>query len=64
MTGYAPGDPERKAKELRAAINDKTMTEADAIDALATWAEEVGLNITRQGAASIIHPHSLPKDPR
>jgi hypothetical protein len=64
MRKFKPGEPERKAQELRAAIADKTMTEAEAIDALATWAEEVGLKITRQGAGSMIHPHSLRKDPR
>jgi hypothetical protein len=54
MTGYKPGDPERKAQELRAAIADKTMTEDEAADAMYSWAEEVGYVITRSGAESFI----------
>jgi hypothetical protein len=56
---YKPGDPERKASELRAAIAAETMTDAEASDALFAWAQEVGLEITRSGATSRLYPRKI-----
>ena len=68
MGKFKPGDPERKANELRAAIADKTMTEDEAANAMYAWAQEVGYVITRSGAESSVSLRlgmpKLRKDPR
>lgn len=51
---YQPGEPVRRARELRARVAADELTEAEAADELFTWDQRVGWAVTREGAAQYV----------